>query len=284
MLAPISYSPDIDVFTTPPTTPMTSEPPNEPIIRPSLSRSTSRPSNLNISNTSGNFKPDILLESQSPPNVPSDLSSTPATIPQFVLTAGSENGQPKPPSDSSDHKSHPASSINSTTDSALKNRALLTSQDLSTLAPMPRSHNSHNPTMSPCFVHSNLDKGASFTEWLQTSNGFPSRIDIAPILKPMAAEWPQAPPRRYRTLDNGQVIPIPYEDDKVENVVDASDYDIEDDEGSASLTKQLADTAVGVREMSKQLGALLQTRSALAKVLNNCIQAGRVSDPIFSTF
>jgi len=107
-------------------------------------------------------------------------------------------------------------------------------------------------------VHSNLDKGASFSEWLKTSNGFPSRIDIAPILKPITAEWPQAPPRRYRTLDNGQVIPIPYDDDKVENVFDASDYDIEDDEGSASLTKQLADTAVGVREMSKQLGASLQ--------------------------
>jgi len=85
----------------------------------------------------------------------------------------------------------------------------------------------------------------------------------------MAAEWPQAPPRRYRTLDNGQVIPIPYEDDKVENVFDAGDYDHEDDEGSASLTKQLADTAVGVREMSKQLGALLQTRSTLSKALNN---------------
>ena len=77
----------------------------------------------------------------------------------------------------------------------------------------------------------------------------------------MAADWPQASPRRYRTLDNGQVIPIPYEDDKVENVVDVSDYEYEDDEGSASLTKQLADTAVGVREMSKQLGSSLQTRS-----------------------
>jgi NAD+ kinase len=136
--------------------------------------------------------------------------------------------------------------------------------------------------MSPCFVHSNLDKGASFSEWLTTSNGFPSRIDIAPILRPMAAaEWPQAPPRRYRTLDNGQVIPIPYEDDKVENVFDVSDYDYEDDDGSASLTKQLADTAVGVREMSKQLGASLQTRSPLPKALNNCTQAARVSDPIF---
>jgi NAD+ kinase len=288
MLAPVSHSPDIDVFTTPPTTPMSSEPPNESIIRPSLSRSISRPSSLNISNTTGDFKPDILLETPSPPSVPSNKSSAPVTTPQFVLTAESDsnghqkNGQSKPPSDSSDHNSRLASSTNTTTDSTLKSRALLRSQESPTSASMPRSHtHSHNPTMSPCFVHSNLDKGASFSEWLTTSNGFPSRIDIAPILRPMAAEWPQAPPRRYRTLDNGQVIPIPYEDDKVENVVDASDYDYEDDEGSSSLTKQLADTAVGVREMSKQLGASLQTRLPFPKVLNNRIQAARVSDPIF---
>jgi len=266
MLAPVPYSPDLDVFTTPPTTPMASEPPNEPIIRPSLSRSTSRPSNLNISNTTGEFKPDILLESQSPPSVPSDKSSAPATTPQFVLTAesGHQNGQPKPPSESSGHSRW--SSISRSTE----NRALLTSQEPPTSASMPRSHaHSQSPVMSPCFVHSNLDKGASFSEWLTTSNGFPSRIDIAPILKPIAAEWPQAPPRRYRTLDNGQVIPIPYDDDKVENVFDAGDYDYEDDEGSASasLTKQLADTAVGVREMSKQLGASLKTLSPLLKAL-----------------
>ncbi|KAI0276587.1 ATP-NAD kinase-like domain-containing protein [Russula aff. rugulosa BPL654] len=132
---------------------------------------------------------------------------------------------------------------------------------------MPRSHtHSHSPMMSPCFVHSNLDKGASFSEWLKTGNGFPSHIDIAANLRPVTAEWPQAPPRRYRTLDNGQVIPIPYEDDKVENVVDVSDYDYEDEEGSASLTKQLADTAVGVREMSKQLGRT-RIRSNIQNVL-----------------
>ena len=275
MLAP-AYSPELDVFTTPPTTPMTSEAPNEPIIRPSLSRSISRPSNLNISNTAGDFKPDILLECQSPPTVPSNKSSALPTSPQFVLTAeghssGHQNGQPKPPSDSSDRNSRLATSTNTTTtdsgaDSALKNRALLTSQEPPTSVSMPRSHtHSHTPMTSPCFVHSNLNKGASFSEWLQTSNGFPSRIDIAPILKPMAAEWPQAPPHRYRTLDNGLVIPIPYEDDKVENVFDASEYDYDDDEGSASLTKQLADTAVGVREMSKQLGASLQTYRSYPK-------------------
>jgi NAD+ kinase len=256
---------------------MSSEHPDESIIRPSLSRSISRPSNLNISNTTGDFKPDILLESQSPPSVPSHKSSAPATTPQFVLTdsSGRQNGQtPKSPSDSSDHNSRPASTTDTTTtDSSiyntLKNQALLTSQESESESPtsvstMPRSHtHSHSPMMSPCFVHSNLDKGASFSEWLKTGNGFPSHIDIAANLRPVTAEWPQAPPRRYRTLDNGQVIPIPYEDDKVENVVDVSDYDYEDEEGSASLTKQLADTAVGVREMSKQLGASPQTRSPL---------------------
>ncbi len=287
MLAPVSYSPDLDVFTTPPTTPMTDDPPSEPIIRPSLSRSISRPLNLHISKTTGDFKTNILLETQSPPSIPSDKSSAPATTPQFILTPGSENesdghqnSQTKPRPDSSGHVPRPGIPT-----SPLKNRALLTSQEPPTSASMPRSHtHSHTPMMSPCFVHSNLDKGASFSEWLKTGNGFPSRVDVAPILRPMAAEWPQAPPRRYRTLDNGQVIPIPYEDDKVENVFHASDFDHEDDEGSASLTKQLADTAVGVREMSKQLGASSEPPSPLPKASNNGIQAVRVSDPIFKTF
>lgn len=33
------------------------------------------------------------------------------------------------------------------------------------------------------------------------------------------------------------------------------EYDEDDEEYSGSLTRQLAETAVGVREMSKQLGA-----------------------------
>jgi NAD+ kinase len=272
MLAPVPYSPDLDVFTTPPTTPMTSEPPSEPIIRPSLSRSMSRPSSLHISKTTGDFKLDILLESQSPQSAPSDKSFAPATTPRFILTDGDgpqvTNGHPKSPPDNSGHDSHsrPRISTITTTDSTLKNRALLSSQESAASAPMLRSHpHSHSPMTSPCFVHSNLDKGASFSEWLKTSNGFPARVDVAPILRPKAADWPQAPPRHYRKLDNGQVIPIPYEDDKVENVFDASEYDYEDDEGSASLTKQLAETAVGVREMSKQLGALLESHTCLMR-------------------
>jgi len=114
--------------------------------------------------------------------------------------------------------------------------------------------------MSPCFVHSNLDKGAAFSEWLKTGNGFPARVDVAPVLKPMSAT-----PRRHRKLDNDQLIPIPYEEDKAENVFYASDYDYEDDEGSSSLTKQLAETAVGVREMSKQLGLFPVSSSFMLK-------------------
>ncbi|KAF8482980.1 NAD+ kinase [Russula ochroleuca] len=268
MLAPV-YSPDLDVFTTPPTTPMASEPPSEPIIRPSLSRSMSRPSSLHLSKTTGDFKPDILLETQSPQSAPSDKSFALATTPRFVLTDGDgprvTNGHPKSPSDNSGHDSpsRPRISTITATDSTLKNRALLSSSQESVAS--THAH-SHSPMTSPCFVHSNLDKGASFSEWLKTGNGFPARVDVAPILRPIAADWPQAPPRHYRKLDNGQVIPIPYEDDKVENVIDASEYDYEDDEGSASLTKQLAETAVGVREMSKQLGRT-RIRSNIQNVL-----------------
>ncbi|KAI0305637.1 ATP-NAD kinase-like domain-containing protein, partial [Multifurca ochricompacta] len=114
------------------------------------------------------------------------------------------------------------------------------------------------PMTSPCFVHSNLDKGASFTEWLKTSN------DLLPASTPR--DLHKTPPRRYRKLDNGQVIPIPHEGDKVENVLDTSDYDYDDDESSGSLTKQLAETAVGVREMSKQLGRA-RIRSNIQNVL-----------------
>ena len=261
MLAPVPYSPDLDVFATPPTTPMTSEPSCESIIRPSLTRNSSRPSNLHLSKTAGDFKPDILIEPQSPRNVPINTSSVPATTTQSVSTASAVNGQTgtKGNPDSHVNDSCPTSRPNiptiTATDSTLKNRTLLTSPESVLPAPMSRSHaHSQSPMMSPCFVHSNLDKGAAFSDWLKNGNDFPARVDVAPSLRPMSSDSLKAPPRRYRKLDNGHIIPIPLEEDKEETVFYASEYDYDDDEGSASLTKQLADTAVGVREMSKQLG------------------------------
>ncbi|KAH9961294.1 hypothetical protein BC827DRAFT_1155402 [Russula dissimulans] len=253
MLASVPYSPDLDVFTTPPTTPMTSEPPREAIIRPSLSRSSSRPSNLHISKTVDDLKPDILVETQSPQNVPSFKSPVQAITARPVVDHDASHTARQ--ADNADHNSRPRVTIGTTTDNILQNRPSVTSPESALAAPIHRSHNhSHSPMSSPCFVHSNLDKGVSFSEWLQTSNGLPARVDVAPVLKLMSANSPKVPPRRYRELNNGQLISIPYEDVKDENVFDASDYDYEDDEGSASLTKQLAATAVGVRELSKQLG------------------------------
>ncbi|KAH9024243.1 ATP-NAD kinase [Lactarius hengduanensis] len=220
-----------------------SEFPSEPVIRPSISRTASRPLNLHISQTAADFKPDILLDTQSPQILSSAKSSPQSAIPQpgnRHTPANSHSGR------DSGHDSN--AKIPTTADRSITNQTLEPSPD--PIAPLPRSHTySQSPTMSPCFVHSNLDKGASFSEWLNTSNGFP-RISIAPALQPTSAH--KAPSRRYRKLDNGQVILMPYEDEEHEHVFDVSDY--EDDDGNGSLTKKLAETAVGVREMSKQLG------------------------------
>lgn len=93
---------------------------------------------------------------------------------------------------------------------------------------------------SPCFVHSKL-QGPSFTEWLREKQNKaeqeahlqgPNGVDVNPVS-------------------------ISYPDDGLIEVsgTQKHQYVPEDDEETAgSLTKQLAETAVGVREMSKQLG------------------------------
>lgn len=88
------------------------------------------------------------------------------------------------------------------------------------------------PIDSPCFVHSYLDKGASLTDWLRTkhSNVFNGNNDELSIVKSL---------QRKRNIEEQSVI---------ENV------DGEDEEGTGNLTTKLVETAVGVREMSKQLG------------------------------
>lgn len=81
---------------------------------------------------------------------------------------------------------------------------------------------------SPCFVHSLLDKGASLSDWLRDAQGRPTH------------HMQPSPPSTNHSLSGSSSEP---------------DYDEDDDEYSGSLTRQLAETAVGVREMSKQLGA-----------------------------
>lgn len=92
---------------------------------------------------------------------------------------------------------------------------------------------------SPCFVHSQL-QGPSFAEWLRAKHQKSiqeTRLDGSKgvTANPMGLSYP-----------DGSVS---------EAAVERGYMDEEDEEETAgSLTKQLAETAVGVREMSKQLG------------------------------
>ncbi len=94
------------------------------------------------------------------------------------------------------------------------------------------------PMHSPCFVHSHLDKGASLTEW-------PRNKQTALIPEVGVAQSLQ------RNGINGSDHQISPPSSASSSVISSSN---DEDDYGASLTKQLAETAVGVREMSKQLG------------------------------
>ncbi|KAF9646267.1 ATP-NAD kinase [Thelephora ganbajun] len=79
------------------------------------------------------------------------------------------------------------------------------------------------PTRSPCFIHSHLNNNASLTDWLRAK-----RMQEAAAKK-----------KRPHQLSMGGTIHGGNDDDE---------------EYAGSLTAQLAETAVSVREMSRQLG------------------------------
>ena len=85
------------------------------------------------------------------------------------------------------------------------------------------------PTRSPCFIHSHLNNSASLTDWLKAKR---------------AQEAAARKKRPHQLSTDGMV----YGEDEAEEAF------------SGSLTAQLAETAVGVREMSKQLGASASLR------------------------
>ncbi len=121
--------------------------------------------------------------------------------------------------------------------------------------------NGHQPPMhSPCFVHSHLDKGASLTDWLRNKqNAFLGDVGVAPSLQ--------------RTNGNGSTNGYtPSSSSPRSGSSSAMASNDEDDEYGGSLTRQLAETAVGVREMSKQLGSSLYifTRTMLIFMCRSC--------------
>ncbi|KAJ7594721.1 ATP-NAD kinase-like domain-containing protein [Mycena floridula] len=110
-------------------------------------------------------------------------------------------------------------------------------------APRPALNMYQKPTDSPCFVHSYLDKGASLNEWFRTKqNG---------IMNTRSAN------------NHNQEEPFSPSESSSSSIIESTD---EDDEGAGNLTTRLAETAVGVREMSKQLGRA-RVRSNIQSVL-----------------
>jgi NAD+ kinase len=98
---------------------------------------------------------------------------------------------------------------------------------------LPSDSQNHMPDSSPCFVHSHLDKGTLLSDWLRNKHNVVESSDVG-VAKSL------------------QRLTSPAQSDF------KSGHDSNDEnEFFGSLTKQLADTAVGVREMSKQLGAIL---------------------------
>ena len=139
---------------------------------------------------------------------------------------------------------------------------------------------------SPCFVHSYLDKGASLTDWLRqrgsdmlrsdvNAHG-PGGIGVAKGLQhnPNDASPSTAKNPTFQHTQHGHnhfktpfapAVPTPFNHQRLpsnemgfsyqSSPSSSSPSDFDDEESNAgNLTRQLAETAVGVREMSKQLG------------------------------
>ncbi|KAF9529280.1 ATP-NAD kinase-like domain-containing protein [Crepidotus variabilis] len=111
-------------------------------------------------------------------------------------------------------------------------------QPVTKLLDQPTLQQYKNAVTSPCFVHSYLDKGAHLTDWLRNKlvSTDVSDVGVSKSLHRMGAPSDDLSPPSSETA-----------------VTTDSGFDYDAEYGD-SLTKRLAETAVGVREMSKQLG------------------------------
>ncbi|THH28629.1 hypothetical protein EUX98_g5561 [Antrodiella citrinella] len=238
---------EVETFSTPPTTPIHAE----PEIRPSLSRRSSRPSSLHLQhNASAEWKPDIIVEDstgQPSPDLP-QLNGRGAPPPGVKISTPSTATQS---GFSSTRIASATMDPLANTNSELKlngvghGAGIVPLSSPATLAPVagptpqvtsptsntqPRTPRSQ-AMASPCFVHSRLQD--------------PSMSKRSPAVQDTRFEQDRKPMIDY---PNGSALP--------NGSATSENYGFwHDEEGSAgSVTKQLAETAVGVREMSKQLG------------------------------
>lgn len=231
---------DLEIFSTPPTSPTISRTnsygdhatdmnslPTENDIRPSLSRRGSRLSvmaALPTLQTNITWNHDIVVE-QSPANLVGN-KVTPDTIAISPTISDAITHQP------------------GTGDSCATPVSISSSPSSFNSIPVPMD-SSYLPGKSPCFVHSQLDKGASLQDWLHAKESEVLGTDVG-----VARSLQQT--QRLRNQDSQVHTPVEFpRRDCATHILSGSE---DDDPHSRSLTRQLAETAVGVREMSKQLG------------------------------
>lgn len=208
------HSPDNETFSTPPSTP------NMPEIRPSLSRRTSRPSHLNIMHNSSDWTPNIVLDPQQSPEIASGKAQSGTPTSTLVNGNGKPNGN--------------GVSVTVEGPPLLSDTPTITHRTV----PIPTHTQRRTPSPainSPCFLHSKL-QGASLMDWLGS----------------VYDDKPHDP--RERKDDERPTYPDGTVSDSYSDQLSPYADDDEEREYAPSLTKQLAETAVGVREVSKKLG------------------------------
>ena len=124
-----------------------------------------------------------------------------------------------------------------------------------------QDHAIYTPALrSPCFVHSYLDKGASLADWLKSKQrhamSMPSSLSHRSSNASASTSYSGHPHggvgkhQHHHVQASHPTVPLPPSEYSPSS---SPDSEMDDEDGS-SLTRQLADTAVGVREISKQLG------------------------------
>lgn len=263
------FSPVTETFSTPPQSPL------PPSTSGKDSASSAPPLSSSLHMSSSAIEPPPALERRASKTIPSAIQtvrsgdSTTSAPPGVTLDISSPI-QASPVTQRTPRPEQTHLTNNPTSSSS-------SSPALPSYLHAPRNHTSNhlNSPASPCFVHSLLDRGASLRNFIElnsapspsyttasagtanstsppvsdSGHGGSAVSDRSPLSK--AEMDPDSGLGVSRTLDSHHA------DHRSRGSSFDSQYSIseEEDEGN-SLTKQLAETAVGVRELSKQLGEL----------------------------
>lgn len=240
-------SPDVETFSTPPSTPPILD---DADLRPSISRRSSRPSSLRIQQNAPEWKPHIIVEGHngqpSPEYLPPVIRAngrhpTPHTATQGSFrSANAVPGSATGPFSAAMNRDHglngvglvaPLSAPLSTAP------AIGISPLLSPGIPVPPRTPRTQPMTSPCFVHSRLQDPSMNKPQPVAQDGRLARLNRLNLPTPGTS-----------TPNGGSAS-------------DANDIWLEEEAPASSVTRQLAETAVSVRETSKKLGEYHPSRA-----------------------